>query len=921
MSRIIVEYDGKTLLINNKRKILIGGEIHYFRIPEELWEERLVKIKQAGCNLVTTYIPWNFHEEKEGELNWNGNKNLPKFLELCKKYGLYVIIKPGPYICAEWDFGGFPHWLLEKDIPLRVPDKKYLQIVKKWYKEIAKIIKPFLITNGGNIILIQVENEYDHLIEETKLVKNKKVAKEYLLTLLKFLRDAGINIPAFTNEGRCILGTEIINTHTYYPNIPWIWMWEFNDFDRKIEESRKLQPDKPLMILELEAGWFAQYGQPLYEVETELTEAITKTVIAYGASVFNYYMMVGGTSFPYWPTKGDFGGNGICTTFDFGAAPIREWGEIHTKYHIIRNYAYFLQSFPEIIFEGEIIRDADFYNGGENIVRVYKHKAEVFDSFQDSYENVKLLQRRCRNIGIILLRNLEEESKYVQIIFNSQITGTELVFPENRMKLKPHSALLLPIDFCINADIQIIYTTSEVIAKKKINGIEYIIFKGDKKIPGEIVLNCNDKIEVINGNIKEAKFRDEYKKIIYSHNEINIIKIGNIVIMILPESEATKLWINDDFIMISDFYYLAGIDNDGNGIRMKFQVKSSDTPQRILIWGKDDVKAVEVEGRNIEFNKMRNHRGIEFEYKLETKTDKNKVFWLNNWKYSPDTEEKLPEYNDSEWNIIDGSTPLEKARYFKHGYYWYRAEFSMDSKAKKVRIKINTNNMDRFTLYINGKFRWIGIGSPELDITDMIKKGKNIIAICYDNAYHTKAHPHEGPIKKMSGLYLPVKITWVTENNRMEYVIRQWKIKEGLNGVIKGYYLPEFDEKNWNIIPQAEKYVFEEDIGNIIWLRRWFIYKKAKNWKAPLYLEIEKLKDRCLIYVNGFLLGKYEDIGPQHKFYIPENLLKEKNLLAIIIEGPGFHPVKQFGFQPPKFKEIKLGFYYKAKNIEVKLRH
>jgi len=206
-----------------------------------------------------------------------------------------------------------------------------------------------------------------------------------------------------------------------------------------------------------------------------------------------------------------------------------------------------------------------------------------------------------------------------------------------------------------------------------------------------------------------------------------------------------------------------------------------------------------------------------------------------------------------------------------------------------------------------------------LDITELVKEGRNIIAICYENAFHTKGYPSEGPLKKMSGLYYPVEVIYEKGNNKQVYKIKEWRIQQGLRGVINGYYLNEFNDKEWGTIPKAKKYVFEKDMGNIIWLRRWFYYHKEKKWEAPVYIEIDKLNERCLIYVNGFLLGKYEDIGPQHRFYIPENLLQEKNLLTLVIEGPGFHPVKQTGFLPPKFEEPKLGFYYQAKNINVAL--
>ncbi|MBN1897960.1 MAG: beta-galactosidase [Spirochaetes bacterium] len=911
-----ISYDGKSLLVNGKRLILFGGEFHYFRTPKALWEDRLTKIKQAGCNLVTTYIPWNFHEEEEGKLNWEQDRDLPHFLRLCEKFGMYVIIKPGPYICAEWDFGGFPHWLLEKDVPLRLPDEKYLKIVKEWYVEVAKIIKPFLITNGGNIVLIQVENEYDHLIEMSEeLTISQKEAREYLLTLLKFNREAGIDVPAFTNEGMCILGTEIINTHTYYPNIPWIWMWEFNDFDRKIEESRRVQPDKPLMILELETGWFAQFDKPIYNVETEVMDAITKTVIAYGASVFNYYMMAGGTSFPYWPAKGDYGGIGICTTFDFGAAPVREWGEIHEKYHLARKFSYFLRSFPSLIFEGETsYQGIDFNKGGEEIVRIGSMQISKQNNFDASFENIKIMMRRFPEGAVVLIRNLEDEKKIIRVKLDSTVLKEKVLFPQTDMSLPKKTCLLLPVDFYVGNNTRLVYSTSEIIARKTIDKKEHFIFQGKDSIQGEMVVDCPETIEVVEGRAKISTFNKKCKRINYSHSKMTILKVGPAYFIILPEKEADKLWIEDDLIMLSDFNYLKNIKKSKNGIMLNFT--DGHGKNKIIIWSGKKIKDIKFDNKKISFKQIKGRYEIVRDTKVKSK---NSIKWNSQWRYTTDSKEKNVDFNDKNWITLNASTPLEKARLFDHGYFWYRTDFILP-KTEEARIRINSNNMDRFTVYVNGRFRWIGIGSPELEIADLVKEGKNIIAVCYENAYHTKAHPHEGPIKKLSGLYSPVEIKWKESGKEKKSIVKEWRVQEQMGGVNKKYFSPDLDDSHWITIPTSQKYVFQEDVGNIIWLRRKFKFNKEKDWECPAYLEISDLSDRCLIYVNGFLLGRYENVGPQHRFYIPENLLKKDNLITLVIEGPGFHPVKGFGFLPPKFTEPDLGFYFEARDVNVELK-
>lgn len=915
-----VSFDNKSLIIDGKRKLLFGGEIHYFRIPPSLWRDRLEKIKRCGCNFVSTYIPWNFHEPVPGNIIWDGDRDLRKFLQICLELGLYVIIKPGPYICAEWDFGGFPDWLLGKNYKLRLPDKQYYDLVRKWYVAVADVIKPFLITNGGNIVLIQIENEYDHLMEMSEeFTISKSEAREYLLMLLEIVREAGIDIPAFTNEGRCILGTEIINTYTYYPNIPLIWMWEFNDFDRKIEEGKKLQPDKPLMIMELETGWFAQFGQPLYEVELELTEAITKSIITYGASVLNYYMFAGGTTFPYWHSKGDYGGIGTCTTFDFGGVPIREWGEINRKYHFLRNTGYFLRTFRDILFESDYDYNlAEATKGWDDVNRLYLKGSKKIGSCVDTYENIKVLQRCNDKSGFILARNLENETKDIIIRYTIPGRRDKRCLPtDGVLKLPPKVSLLLPIEIEIkNTGIKILHSTSELVAMRELDDKIFVFMRGKTDIRGELILSNKDDVKQIKGKLKVSNYSDGLK-INYSHQDDVIFKIRNVIFIIYKDPNIEKLWLEDDLIINTDFEYLKEIGSTAKSKKLYFITKPGDNLSTSL-YSPEKVKKIIIDKTMVGFSQDNKTGFINFTYAIKD-TLPLKIKWLDDWKYKADSAEKEPEYNDSDWQTIEGNISLEGAGLIKHGYYWYHTAFDVPNGFTDFRIKVNSNKMDRFTLYVNGVFRWIGIGSPELDINELIRPGKNVITICYDNAFHTKAHPHEGPVQKLSGLFYPVEISGKCNGGNYKKELITWKVKQGLTGDSRGYAGLNYDDKDWTVAEESLKYVIQQELGNLIWFRRWFSYSLQKGWVSPVYLNITELRDRCLIYINGELIGKYENIGPQHKFYIPENMLREKNLITLLIEGPGFHPVKQFGFIPAYFKEPELGCYYNAKNVEMEL--
>lgn len=152
---------GNQFVINDEPIQLISGAIHYYRVVPEYWEDRLLKLKACGFNTVETYVPWNLHEAHEGEFNFSGIANIEEFIRIAGRLGLYVIVRPSPYICAEWEFGGLPAWLLaDSNMRIRSYYEPYLEKIDRYYDVLLNKLKPLLQTNGGPIITMQIENEY-----------------------------------------------------------------------------------------------------------------------------------------------------------------------------------------------------------------------------------------------------------------------------------------------------------------------------------------------------------------------------------------------------------------------------------------------------------------------------------------------------------------------------------------------------------------------------------------------------------------------------------------------------------------------------------------------------------------------------------------------------------------------------------------
>lgn len=181
----------ETFYLDGEPFQILSGSIHYFRIVPQYWRDRLEKLKAMGLNTVETYIPWNIHEPKKGQFNFEGIADVAEFVRLAEELGLYVILRPSPYICAEWEFGGLPGWLLAEDgMQVRSSSPAFLEQVKEYYKVLLPILKPLQITEGGNVILMQVENEYGYFADD----------KAYLETMRDLFRQGGITVPLITSD-------------------------------------------------------------------------------------------------------------------------------------------------------------------------------------------------------------------------------------------------------------------------------------------------------------------------------------------------------------------------------------------------------------------------------------------------------------------------------------------------------------------------------------------------------------------------------------------------------------------------------------------------------------------------------------------------------------------------------------------------
>lgn len=319
----MLEIKNKKFYMDSKPFDIYSGAMHYFRTVPEYWEDRLTKLKAAGFNTVETYVCWNLHEKKPGEFDFSGILDIEKYLEIAQKVGLYAIVRPGPYICAEWDFGGLPAWLLkDKNMQIRCMYPDYLKCVERFYKELLARLVPHLESHGGNIIAMQVENEYGSYGND----------KDYLRYVEKLTRDCGIDCLLFTSDGNT-------NNMISGGSLPDIYkVLNFGSRSRTAFNVLKgFENDGPNMCGEFWCGWFDHWRDKHHTRNSlEIVNEI-KGFIDNGAS-FNMYMFHGGTNFGFTAGANHNQGHGYeptVTSYDY-CAMLTEWGDYTPAYHAVR---------------------------------------------------------------------------------------------------------------------------------------------------------------------------------------------------------------------------------------------------------------------------------------------------------------------------------------------------------------------------------------------------------------------------------------------------------------------------------------------------------------------------------------------------------------------------------------------------------
>ena len=495
-----VTFDKYSLMVDGKRVFIRSGAFHYFRTPgEEMARDRFGKMKAGGYNTVDIYFNWNYHSSEQGVYDFSGVKDVRKVLQAAKDTGLFVIARPGPFINAEVNAGGLPFWLLRMEdiIPRnRIGTEykyceKYMEYIAEWYDQIIPIINEF-----DNVILFQIENEY----------ATDTMEEDYMRQLYKMARDRGIKCPIFHNDAYFAgLWADCVDIYALdlYPYINPSQNWKqdnfcFDTLDNVEEIFRGAKENSPPFIAEMQSGWFDKWDGMGYRhmrnaLGDEHINIMSKTALSQGVTLFNHYMIAGGTNW------GDLACDEVYTSYEF-CAPIDEFGVLQPNFFKAKELNYFIESFG---FTQTEPKDFDFSQ--ENIYSKLRHDIE-------------------NNCDWLFLRNMNPNNTEIKLPFDKKVI------------LKPYDMKICPINLKL-LGCEIEFSDVEIFARLKNEKEEVIFMLADK--------NANMYIKdygIISGD------REDYENFSFE-------KDGKTTqIVFLTKRLSDKSWfLNDKMIFNADF--------------------------------------------------------------------------------------------------------------------------------------------------------------------------------------------------------------------------------------------------------------------------------------------------------------------------------------------------------------------------------
>ncbi len=878
-----IEWDKYSLKINGERIFLIGGEFHYWRIPDrERWEYILKSYKSAGLNCVRIYFHWGFHNPAEDVYFFDGNRDVDYLLKLCEDIGLYVLVAAGPYICAEANAGGFPTWLIQKqNVNIRHMkatarqeyDEKYMRYCKNWYQHFISKIKSHQLTEdnpNGCIIAYQIENEYPE-----KYYVGLKGQIRYMEELKRYAKEFGIVVPIYHNDFR-ELGSwnGLVDLYGYdkyvifadkHPKTLPLKPWQPKNFVKSIDSTEKKirsfeapASETPMFIPELQGGWYnhwsIKYGfDELYDYfGSPYQKVICQSFLAQGVSMMVLYMFYGGTNY------GSLGNPEVYTSYDYSAC-IREFGYHSNRMRHLRLFALFTRSFNESISTTDPVEKIDIDCSQKDILYKQRHSLDGTDFY--------------------FFRNFNENKNE----FTIELKDGTVVPKLQKQHLNYKDGFIAIGNHKLSEDFTIKFCSLPIILKSKYrDGYLLITYQNG----GELILEGTGfKSKYINQI--EADSFTRFWFVNRGYDTITSRDGKKLYIVCLDEEHALKFNSNlheGDFRAIWGSYATFFHDNG------KLEVESHGKEEVVLLTEKDEVPLFQqttqynIPGvHTARFDEIP-HVGITSLHKWKVK----KTDWAKD-------------------NSVDIWRPINIKKHntismgYTSGHILYKCEFTPKSY-KKLLLKLNIRHKAAVWLngsYVGGIVNYTAktaalfkpgpmngpdsqlFGTKVFDLTPHLIHDKNVLFIITESLGQSKHFFPTNDSKIPRGI-LKARFSKPVLNKRW-YIsgIDVTKLRDpydtvGLPGEKRNFHKIQNGNdwelvKTWNILPEDQ----------IVWYTTKFGWDSIAKDRIPLRVNLNG-KFNASIFLNGHCIGRYwGGAGPQYNFYLMGKYLRSQNTLTL----------------------------------------
>jgi beta-galactosidase GanA len=880
-----VGFDGHSFLIDGERTYLWSGEFHPYRLPSPaLWIDIFQKMRAAGFNTVSIYFSWGYHSAREGEYDFTGIRDMDRVLDAARDAGLYVIARPGPYINAEVDSGGFPLWLTTKDIHNRSTDPAYLRYGDEWLTQIDRILARHQLADGrGTVIAYQIENEF---------YDGSAAGRAYMHHLQDKARADGIVVPLVGNHDGTFVngeGAMEVSGWDHYPQAfdcsnPTRWK-------AAPDMSAERGPGQPGFAAEFQGGAFDPWGGPGYAKCAELindrfANVFYKKNIAAGVTAQNFYMIYGGTSWGWQAIPQNY------TSYDYGAA-ITEGRQFDPKYYEDKRIGYLVTSLPSLLKT-----DASTPARVEDPTVI--DTARLNPDTGTQFHLIGQGDTRSNASASIHIALSLKEGRYLRV---PQQPGTAITLDGRDSKLLVADADL--------GKARLVYSTSELMTQATIDGRDVAVFYGLHGSAGETVLRYAKRptVQVVSGSVEQHWDAHGDLRLNYAHDGVaRVLVTGGErpLLLLLADKPATeRLWRQETArgpVLMLGSHLLRSAAFDGDTLALTGDGDGDGTAEILA----PAAKQVTWNGAPIA-TRATESGGLA----VMLPTPRAIVLpALDHWTSRPGAPEIETGFDDSQWPVADqthsasitkpGTLPVLFADDygFHTGNTWYRGHFDGSANAPTgLRLKVLSGaNGGAFSVWLNGQFLGSVTSGDEGSFSfpaAMIRRGDNVVSVLTVNMGHEEDYHSKGENRSARGIVAATplgaaqtSIRWRLQG-RSEIdgamPLRGPYNDGGLSGERLGWPTAKGNDPAWKPATLPAK----DATPGVTWYRTDVTLDLPRDQDSSIGVVITDPPARhyrATLFVNGWQMGNYvADLGPQHSFPIPAGVLHEQGANSITL--------------------------------------